>query len=80
MMLGALHLQIQEAYRKTCTQEALNRNPFHFGALMDQYGKLPFGRDGVEHDHVQHNPADRPSYCSLFDQEPANGRVRLRPD
>ena len=26
------------------------------------------------------NPADPPSYCSLFDREPANGRVHLRPD
>ena len=83
MMLGAYarpHLQTQEPYRQTCTQEVLDRNPVRFAALMDQYGKLPFGRDGVDLDHVQLNPADRASYCSLFDQEPSNGRVRLRPD
>ncbi|MDE0781431.1 MAG: hypothetical protein OSB67_11865 [Alphaproteobacteria bacterium] len=83
MMLGAYarpHLQTQEPYRQTSTQEALDRNPVRFAALMDQYGKFPFGRDGVDLDHVRRNPTDPASYCSLFDQEPANGRVRLRPD
>ena len=83
MLLGVFarpHLQTQEPYRQTCSQEALDRNPVRFAALMDQYGKLPFGRDGLDLDHVQHNPAGPASYCSLFDQAPANGRVRLRPD
>ncbi len=83
MMLGVFarpHLQTQEPYRLTCSQEALDRNPVRFAALMDQYGKFPFGRDGLDFDHEQHNPAGLGSYCSLFDREPANGRVRLRPD
>lgn len=83
MMLGVFarpHLQTQEPYRQTCTQEALDRNPVRFASLMDQYGKFPFGRDGFDIDRDKHNPAGPPSYCSLFDREPANGRVDLRPD
>lgn len=83
MMLGLYarpHLQTQEPYRQTCTQEALDRNPVRFASLMDQYGKFPFGRDGLDIDRDRQNPANPPSYCSLFDREPANGSVRLRPD
>ncbi|MDE0038988.1 MAG: hypothetical protein OXU77_15770, partial [Gammaproteobacteria bacterium] len=78
--------QPQEPFRETVTQEVLDRNPVRFAGLMDVYGPFPFGKNdrimderqldappGTGHDQ----PAEK--YCSLFDNEPAKGRVTLRP-
>ena len=46
---------------------------------MDQYGAFPFGKDGADTGHLKHSPV-RAGYCSLFDTEPASGKVRMRPD
>ncbi|MCY3623374.1 MAG: phytanoyl-CoA dioxygenase family protein [Gammaproteobacteria bacterium] len=78
--------QPQEPFRETVTQEALDRNPVRFAGLVDVYAPFPFGKNdrimderqldappGTGHDQ----PAEK--YCSLFDTEPAKGRVTLRP-
>ncbi|MCY4058709.1 MAG: hypothetical protein OXG44_11975 [Gammaproteobacteria bacterium] len=68
------------------TQEALDRNPVRFAGLMDVYGPFPFGKnDRIMDERQLDAPAgtghDQPAekYCSLFDTEPARGRVTLRP-
>jgi ectoine hydroxylase-related dioxygenase (phytanoyl-CoA dioxygenase family) len=77
-------LQTQEPFRTTCTQEALDRNPRRFAALMDQYGWFPFGVDDLDGSRVKENPTGLSlaarQYCSLFDDEPAAGAVTLRPN
>ena len=101
MMLGTFcraHMQTQEPFRQTATQEALDRNPLRFARLMDVQGAFPFGkspprprsnatadesREAREsREGSEENPRQNamPSYLSLLDDEPAAGRVRLRPD
>ncbi len=78
--------QPQEPFRDTVTQEALDRNPVRFAGLMDVYGPFPFGKNDRIMDDRQldappgtgHDQAAE-KYCSLFDTEPAQGRVTLRP-
>ena len=82
MFLGTFarpHLQTQEPFRSTVSQEALNRNPIRFGKLMDIQGSFPFGKSPPRPvKSVQQTPI--PKYLSLFDQEPANGRLSLKPE
>jgi ectoine hydroxylase-related dioxygenase (phytanoyl-CoA dioxygenase family) len=67
-------LQTQEPYRDTCTQEALDRNPRRFAMLMDQFGPFPWR----EEDQNYNRAAERDTYVSLFDREPARGSILLR--
>ncbi len=68
------HVQSQEPYRDTCTQEALDRNPRRFALLMDQFALFPFKEEDVDLTQI----ALRDAYPSLFDGCPANGSIRLR--
>lgn len=82
MMLATFcrpHMQSQEPFRATTTQEALDRNPVRFGQLMDVAGGFPFGKSPAR---PRKNPAQKtiPPYVSLFDNEPSNGAVQLRPE
>ncbi|MGH8259551.1 MAG: phytanoyl-CoA dioxygenase family protein [Steroidobacteraceae bacterium] len=67
------HLQTQEPYRETCTQEALDRNPRRFAVLMDQFASYPYR----EEDEDVILPVERNTYLSLFDRRQSNGYVRL---
>lgn len=77
--------QPQEPFRETVTQEILDRNPIRFAGLMDVYGPFPFGKNGRQSDRADMGPPgtgfanSATKYCSLFDTEPSNGRVSLRP-
>ena len=86
MMLGTYcrsHMQTQEPFRQTVTQEALDRNPIRFGRLMDVAGGFPFGKSPPRPPKPQDKPARQPEsptgYISLFDKEPAAGAIKLRP-
>ena len=88
MILGTYSrpfMQTQGPYRQTVTQEALSRNPLRFAGLMDVYGSFPFGEQdfdvvrGREAAAVQSGLVDVSPYHSLFDREPAGGRVSVRP-
>jgi ectoine hydroxylase-related dioxygenase (phytanoyl-CoA dioxygenase family) len=68
------HLQTQEPYRDTCTQEALDRNPRRFAMLMDQFGLFPFREEDVDFARG----AERDGYLSLFDRQPTRGSITLR--
>lgn len=78
--------QPQEPYRETVTQEALDRNPIRFAGLMDVYGPYPFGKNDRIPERMYFGPPGTgheqtsDKYCSLFDTEPAKGKVTLRPD
>jgi hypothetical protein len=89
MILGTYQrpfMQTQGPYRQTVTQEALARNPLRFAGLMDVYGHFPFGKQDIdvrrssEAGRVHSGLIDMSPYHSLFDQEPAGGKVSLRPD
>ena len=80
MFLGTFarpHMQTQEPFRGTVTQEALDRNPLRFGQLMDIRGSFPFGKSPPRPRPGQ-KPYQIPAYLSLFDREPANGKLQLR--
>ena len=81
MMLGTYcrpHMQTQEPFRQTVTQEALDRNPLRFGRLMDVQGVFPFGKSPPRPE--KREDAARPGgYLSLMDDKPAAGSIRLRP-
>ena len=84
MMLGTYcrpHMQTQEPFRQTATQEVLDRNPRRFARLMDVHGTFPFGKspprprsEGAD----ASSAAKPPSYLSLTDSEPVAGSVQLR--
>ena len=73
------HMQTQEPFRSTVTQQALDRNPIRFGRLMDVGGVFPFGKSPAR---PKPNPAaeGKPTsgYLSLFDTDPAKGAMLLR--
>ncbi|MCY4129679.1 MAG: phytanoyl-CoA dioxygenase family protein [Gammaproteobacteria bacterium] len=81
MMLATFcrpHMQSQEPFRMTVTQEALDRNPVRFGQLMDIGGAFPFGKSPAR--PRQKKPERKiPPYLSLFDEESADGTLQLRP-
>jgi len=79
--------QPQEPYRETVTQEALDRNPVRFAGLMDAYGPYPFGKNDQIPELMYlgpkgtgHEYPTAEDYCSLFDTEPAKGKVTTRPN
>jgi len=95
MMLGTYcrpHMQTQEPFRQTVTQEALDRNPVRFGRLMDVAGGFPFGKSpprpparrssggNAKSSQRREHSGHAAGYLSLFDSEPAAGRVKLRPE
>ena len=89
MILGTFQrpfMQTQGPYRQTVSQEALDRNPLRFAGLMDVYGVFPFGQQDIdvqrytEGEQVHSQYTDMSPYHSLFDKEPAAGKVSLRPD
>ena len=80
MMLGTYcrsHMQTQEPFRQTVDQTALDRNPVRFGRLMDVYGAFPFGKSPPR-PGKDDKDAPRAGYLSLFDTEPAAGKVKPR--
>ncbi len=76
MILGMFnrpHMQTQEAYRQTVSNEALARNPARFAGLMNIYNSMPWGKTP---DYGKTVKAPQ-GYQSLFDEEPAGDRFRL---
>lgn len=70
MILGLYnrpHMQTQEAYRETVTNEVLARNPKRFARLMNIYNPMPWGKTP---DYGKATSAPQ-GYLSLFDTEPA---------
>ncbi len=75
MILGMYnrpHMQTQEGFRETVSDEALARNPIRFARLMNVYHAMPFGRTGRNSARLAAAPR---GYNSLFDNEPASDRV-----
>ena len=80
MMLATFcrsHMQSQEPFRLTATQEALDRNPIRFCQLMDVGGAFPCGKSPAQ-PNVRKKTKEIPSYLSLFDDVSSNGAVQLR--
>jgi hypothetical protein len=78
MILGMYnrpHMQTQEAYRQTVTNEALARNPKRFARLMNVYNAMPWGKS-PDYGKAANAPQ---GYLSLFDTEPA-GDTQTVPD
>ncbi|MEM7016627.1 MAG: phytanoyl-CoA dioxygenase family protein [Pseudomonadota bacterium] len=76
MVLGMFnrpHMQTQEAYRQTATNEALARNPLRFTRLMNVHNAMPWGKTP---DYAKAATAPQ-GYLSLFDTEPAGERVSV---
>ncbi len=79
MVLGMYnrpHMQTQEAYRETVTDEALARNPLRFARLMNVYHAMPWGKSGGDHQRMASAPR---GYLSLFDTQAAGDKVAARP-
>ena len=80
MVLGMYnrpHMQTQEPYRQTATNEALARNPLRFARLMNVYHGMPWGKSGVRRDRLAEAPQ---GYLSLFDTEAAGDKVSVGED
>lgn len=76
MILGMYnrpHMQTQEAYRQTVTDDALARNPVRFARLMNVYNTMPWGKT-PDYTKAAKGPQ---GYCSLFDCEPAGDALQL---
>lgn len=79
MVLGMYnrpHMQTQEAYRQTVTNEALARNPKRFARLMNAYNTMPWGKTP---DYGKATKAPQ-GYLSLLDTEPAGPTQQLVTD
>jgi ectoine hydroxylase-related dioxygenase (phytanoyl-CoA dioxygenase family) len=79
MILGMYnrpHMQTQEAYRQTATNEALARNPKRFARLMNVYNTMPWGKTP---DYAKAGQAPQ-GYLSLLDTEPAGDAQQLPGD
>tara|TARA_Y100001934_G_scaffold17089_1_gene20319 strand:- start:689 stop:1699 length:1011 start_codon:yes stop_codon:yes gene_type:complete len=74
-MYNRQHMQTQEAYRETATNEALARNPLRFTRLMNVYNAMPWGKT-----QGGPRPGAPQGYLSLFDTTPAGEAVSVRPD
>lgn len=75
MILGMYnrpHMQTQEAYRQTVTDEALARNPRRFARLMNIYNTMPWGKT-PDYAKAAQGPA---GYLSLLDIEPAGAAMK----
>lgn len=84
MMLATFcrpHMQTQEPFRQTVEQDALDRNPLRFARLMDVRGAFPFGKSPPRPEKTKtgSEQASLGGHLSLFDADPAAGRVSLRP-
>jgi hypothetical protein len=76
MILGMYnrpHMQTQEAYRQTVTDEALARNPKRFARLMNVYNAMPWGKT-PDYTIAGQGPS---GYLSLFDAEPVGKVMRI---
>ena len=76
MILGFFnrrHMQTQEAYRETATDEALARNPARFARLMNVYNPMPWGKS-PDYTKAMQSPK---GYLSLFDTEPAGDKFHV---
>lgn len=76
MVLGMYnrpHMQTQEAYRETATEDALRRNPPRFTRLMNVHNSMPWGKTP---DYARRMQAPQ-GYLSLFDDKPAGDTVAL---
>ena len=75
MVLGMYnrpHMQTQEAYRDTVTDEALSRNPLRFTRLMNVHHIFPWGKTP---DYARRMQAPQ-GYLSLFDTEPVGDAMK----
>jgi len=70
-MYNRAHMQTQEGFRETVTDEALARNPVRFTRLMNIYHSMPSGRSGRDAERASEEPR---GYNSLFDTEPAGDK------
>lgn len=78
MVLGMFnrpHMQTQEAYRETATDEALARNPLRFTRLMNVHHVMPWGKS-PDYGRAKQAPS---GYISLFDTKPAGDKVKVPP-
>ena len=76
MILGMYnrpHMQTQEAYRETATDEALARNPKRFARLMNVYHTFPWGKT-PDYTIAGQGPK---GYLSLLDTEAAGKDMRI---
>lgn len=76
------HMQTQEPFRTTVTQDVLDRNPIRFAQLMDVRGGFPFGKSPHLNaprrtKETAENPI--PPYLSLFDNKASSGLIQQRP-
>jgi hypothetical protein len=79
MILGMFnrpHMQTQEAYRQTVTNEALARNPRRFARLMNVYNNMPWGKS-PDYGRGMSGPQ---GYISLLDTEPSGDAFRVPDD
>lgn len=79
MILGMYnrpHMQTQEAYRETVTNEALARNPRRFARLMNVYNAMPWGKS-PDYGKAMQAPQ---GYLSLLDDEPAGDSQKVPVD
>ena len=72
-MYNRPHMQTQEAYRETVTDEALARNPARFARLMNVFNPMPWGKTA---EYGKPNTAPQ-GYLSLFDDKPAGVDMRV---
>ena len=72
-MYNRPHMQTQESFRETATDEALARNPARFARLMNVYNPFPWGKTP---EYGKKNTAPQGS-LSLFDNEPAGKKMRV---
>ena len=80
MILGMFnrpHMQSQEGFRETVTNEALARNPRRFTRLMNVYHSMPSGRGGRNPKRATEAPK---GYDSLFDAQPVGDKYTVDSD
>ncbi len=72
-MYNRPHMQTQETFRETATDEALARNPARFARLMNVFNPMPWGKTP---EYGKQNNAPQ-GYLSLFDDKPAGADMRV---
>ena len=72
-MYNRPHMQTQETFRETATDEALARNPARFARLMNVFNPMPWGKT-PEYGKQYNAPQ---GYLSLFDDMPAGAGMRV---
>ena len=79
MVLGMYnrpHMQTQEAFRETVTDQALARNPPRFARLMNVFNPFPWGKTP----NYGKQAAGPQGYLSLFDDKPAGPDMKVPKD